>query len=86
MRNEVVKGLLVVGVDYGYLRTDLRRRVDGLVEAEDDHGDPPVSVRTISPVLCGRNSQDVLIFSYLLPSKGNSERNIAVLSQELMAG
>ena len=56
------------------------------MEAEDDDGDAPDGVRTSSPVLCGRNSRDGWICSHILQSKGNSERNIAVLNQELMAG
>ena len=48
-------------------------------------GDPPDGVRTSSPVLCGRNSRDGWTVSNLLQSKGNNERNIAVLSQESIA-
>ena len=47
---------------------------------------PPDGVRTSSLVLCGRNLRDKWMFSYLLQSKDNNERNIAVLSHELMAG
>ena len=55
-------------------------------EAEDEDGDPFDGVRTSSPVLCGPNSGNGWISSNVLQSKGNSERNISVLSQELMAG
>ena len=48
MRNASEKGLPLVGVDYGFLRSRLAENAGYIVEAEDDGGDPPV--------LCGRSS------------------------------
>ena len=86
MRNESEKGLLVVGVDHGYLWSRSAENAGDVGEAEDDDCDPFDGVRTGSPVLCGPNSGNGWIFSNVLQSKGNSERNISVLSQESMAG
>ena len=72
--------------DYWYLWSRSAENAGDVVDAEDDDGDPPDGLRTSSPVLCGRNSRDGWFFCYLLQSNGNNDRNIAVLSPELMAG
>ena len=84
MKNESEKGLPMVGVDHGCLQNRPAGKAGDFVAAEDDDGDPPDGVRTSTPVLCRRNSRDGWILSYWLQSKGNSGRNIAVFSQELM--
>ena len=85
MRNESEKRLGVVGVDYGYLWSRVAQNTGDVVEAEDDYGDPPDGVRRDRKSCVGEKPRDVWILSYLLRSKGISGRNIAVLSQELMA-
>ena len=61
----------MVGVDYGYLWSPSPENAGDVLEADDDDDDPHDGVRTGSSVLCGRNSRDVWICCYLLPSKGN---------------
>ena len=56
------------------------------MEAEDDVGDPLDGVKTSSP-LCVVETHEMGGFSFACPkAKGNSARNVAVPSQELMAG
>ena len=74
-----------IGVDYGYLWC----RAPEASDASHDEvagEDPPDGVRTSSPVLCGRCSVDRWIFGHLCQTKGDNERNRAVLAKELQAG
>ena len=81
----VEKGVPITGVDYGYLWS----RAPEASDARHDEvagEDPPDGVRTSSPVLCGRCSVDRWIFGHLCQTKGDNERNRAVLAKELQAG
>ena len=53
------------------------------MEAEDEDGDSHDGVGTSSPVFCVDGSHEM--GGYLLQCNGNSERNIEVLSREVMA-
>ena len=85
MRSKSEQGLLEVGVDL-YLRSRSAQNAGDVVVGEDDGGGPPK--------LSGQAQQSCVDethvmggdVSYFLRTKGNSERNIAILSQEFMAG
>ena len=86
MRSKSEQGLLEVGVDHWYLRSRSAQNAGDVVVGEDDGGGPPK--------LSGQAQQSCVdethvmggCVSYFLRTKGNSERNIAILSREFMAG
>ena len=81
-RPGVEKGIPIIGVDYGFLWS----RAPEASDAPHDEvagEDPPDGVRILSPVLCGRCRVDRWLFGHLYQSKGDNERNRAVLAKEL---
>ena len=84
-RRGVEKGVPIIGVDYGHLWS-LAAEASDAPHDEVAGQDPPDGVRTLSPVLCGRCSVDRWIFGHICQTKGDSERNRAVLAKELKAG
>ena len=84
-RPGVEKGVPIIGVDYGYLWSRAPEASDAPYD-EVAGEDPPDGVRTSSPVLSGRCSVDRWIFGHLCKTKGDNERNRAVLAKELQAG
>ena len=84
-RPGVEKGVPIIGVDYGYLWSRAPQASDASHD-EVAGEDPPDGVRTSSPVFCGRCSVDRWIFGHLCQTKGDNERNRAVLAKELQAG
>ena len=81
MRSKSEQGLLEVGVDHWYLQN-----AGDDVVGEDDGGGPPKLSGQAQQSCADETHVMSGGVSYFLRTKGNSERNIAILSQEFMAG